>query len=71
MELSWWDKKLETYLRESFDISERMLNIENNESKLRPKKKLIVADLHQNLLIHFTNRNLIIKIITMLDSKKG
>ena len=70
MELSWWDKKLETYLRESFDISERMLNIENNESKLRPKKK-IVADLHQNLLIHFTNRNLIIKIITMLDSKKG
>ena len=49
IELSWWDKKLETYLRESFDISERMLNIENNESKLRPKKKLIVADLHQNL----------------------
>ena len=49
MELSWWDKKLEAYLRESFDKSERMLNIEHNESKLRPKKKLIVADLQQNL----------------------
>ena len=40
IDLSWWDKKLETYLRESFEISERMLNIENNESKLRPKKKI-------------------------------
>ena len=33
MELSWWDKKLETSLRESFDISGRMLKIEHNESK--------------------------------------
>ena len=37
-ELSWWDKKLEASLRESFDISERMLEIERNETKLRPKK---------------------------------
>ena len=51
-ELSWWDKKLDASLRESFDISERMLEIERNETKLRPKKKWIVVDLHQNWSIH-------------------
>ena len=38
-ELSWWDKKLEASLRESFDISKRMLEIEGNETKLRPQKR--------------------------------
>ena len=37
--LSWWDKKLEASLRESFDISKRMLEIEGNETKLRPQKR--------------------------------